>query len=92
MYKTNSTIVEKTLSFLDKSQKLQGIKLIFLMLLSTVAELFGLSLLIVVLGYLLGTNSEITSNLPIESLINFLGLGNDQLIVGFLIVFQLYLR
>ena len=88
MYKKDSTIVEKTLSFLDKSQKLQGIKLIFLMLLSTIAELFGLSLLIVVLGYLLGTNSEITSNLPVESFISFLGLGNDQLIVGFLIIFS----
>ena len=88
MYKKDSSIVEKTLSFLDKSQKLQGIKLIFLMLLSTIAELFGLSLLIVVLGYLLGTNSEITSNLPVESFISFLGLGNDQLIVGFLIIFS----
>lgn len=56
----------KILSFLDKSQKIKTIELIFLMLLSSVVELINVSLVLLLLNFFLETQSQTSSFLPFD--------------------------
>ena len=82
----HKSIQNKILSFLDKDLKHKSIKLFILMILAALAELFSLSLLLVILNFFLSSNFEthygsiliILENLPFfeeeNLLIYFLGI------------------
>ena len=53
------TFVRKILTFLDQHQRYQSILLIFSMLLASLAELFGLGMVLLIINSFLGINNNI---------------------------------
>jgi ABC-type multidrug transport system fused ATPase/permease subunit len=85
--------INNIFSLLDKKQKNESFSLIFLMTISSLFELLGLSLMIVILNFFLNTNSESQTNFIFTNLsdVVFLKdyLGINSIVLLLLIIFTL---
>ena len=81
-------IINDIFSLLDQKQKNKSFSLIFLMIISSFAELLGLGLLVIILNFFLNINSELQSNF-IFSYFDYAKLMKDYLGISSIIFFLL---
>jgi ATP-binding cassette subfamily C protein len=86
-------IINNIFFLLDQKQKNKSFSLVLLMIVSSIAELLGLGLLIVILNFFLNINSELQSNFilshfsDLDFLKNYLGI--SSIVIFLLIIFTL---
>ena len=89
MPNNNLNILRKIISLLSSSQKKSAVLLVFMMFISSLLEIFGLGLIIVIMDFLLGSGNN--SNSVVFSVIeNYLPNNANSILMVFSIFFVIF--